>query len=131
MRGARIAIVAVITMTCLEGCSTLLEGMNQQILVSTDPPGSNCDIVREGKVIARIFETPRNVTVKKTKYDLTVKCRKPGYQDGMYLDHPRTAGAPFGNIDLNAGDGWVLDLADYQYGGAVNVTLVPVSPGHP
>ena len=130
MRGAPIAIVIILAITCLDGCSTLLEGMNQQILVSTDPSGSNCDIVREGKVIARVFQTPRNVTVKTTKYDLTVKCSKPGYQEGMYLDHPRAAGAPFGNIDLNAGHGWVMDLTDYQYG-AVNMTLVPASGSQP
>jgi hypothetical protein len=120
---------AVVAISCaLGGCSSVIEGTSQQILVNTNPAGADCELVREGNVIARVTATPGGATIKKTKHDITVKCNKPGYQEASYLNHSGAAGATFGNIILGGGVGWAIDSAsgaDNKYDGVVNVTLVP------
>jgi hypothetical protein len=114
----------------LSGCASVIEGTSQEILVNTNPAGANCEFVREGNVIARVTQTPGGATIKKTKYDITLKCNKEGFQEASYLNHSGAAGATFGNIVLGGGIGWAIDSAsgaDNKYDGVVNVTLVPVN----
>ena len=113
---------------CLSGCASIVSGTSQEIKVVTNPPGANCQFVREGSVIARVDNTPGGVTIRKTKHDITLKCTKEGYQEATYLNHSGAAGATFGNIILGGGIGWAIDSAsgsDNKYTGEVNVTLVP------
>lgn len=128
MKTANIALVAIISATGLSGCSSIIEGTSQEILVSSNPSGADCEFVREGNVIARVVQTPGGVTIKKTKHDITLKCHKDGYQEATYLNHSGAAGATFGNIILGGGIGWAIDSAsgaDNKYDGVVNITLVP------
>ncbi|MBA2587783.1 MAG: hypothetical protein H0U98_04065 [Alphaproteobacteria bacterium] len=134
MKTAGMALVAVIAATGLSGCSSVIEGTSQEILVNTNPSGANCEFVREGNVIARVTQTPGGATIKKTKHDITLKCQKDGYQEATYLNHSGAAGATFGNIILGGGIGWAIDSAsgaDNKYDGVVNITLVPngAAPG--
>lgn len=126
------AFAVAIAASSIGGCSSVIEGTSQQILVNTNPPGANCAFEREGQVIARVEQTPGGATIKKTKRDITVKCDKAGYQQATYLNHSGAAGATFGNIVLGGGIGWAIDSAsgaDNKYDGTVNITLVPVTPG--
>jgi hypothetical protein len=125
------ALAALGAAHCLGGCSSIIEGTSQEILVNTNPPGANCEFLREGNVIARVAETPGGVTIKKTKHDITLKCSKSGYGEATYLNHSGAAGATFGNIILGGGIGWAIDSAsgaDNKYDGVVNMTLSPVAP---
>lgn len=124
------AVAAAIAASCLAGCSSVIEGTSQEILVNTNPPGANCQFLREGNVIASVPATPGGVTIKKTKHDITLKCSKQGYQEATYLNHSGAAGATFGNIVLGGGIGWAIDSAsgaDNKYDGVVNMSLVPAS----
>src|SRR4051812_22968900 len=58
----------------LSGCASVIEGTNQVITVNTNPDGATCTLNRmpEG-VIGEIKNTPAGVTIRKTKYDITVK----------------------------------------------------------
>jgi hypothetical protein len=126
------AVAVAFAASCLGGCSSVIEGTSQEILVNTNPAGANCEFLREGNVIARVQQTPGGVTIKKTKYDITLKCSKPGYQEATYLNHSGAAGATFGNIILGGGIGWAIDSAsgaDNKYDGTVNMTMVPNMPG--
>jgi hypothetical protein len=129
------ALAVAVAASCVSGCSSIIEGTSQEILVNTNPPGASCEFVRQGNVIARVAQTPGGVTIKKTKYDIMLKCDKDGYQQGTYLNHSGAAGATFGNIILGGGIGWAIDSAsgaDNKYDGVVNVTLVPAGvPTHP
>jgi hypothetical protein len=58
---------------CLPGCASIIEGTSQEIMVNTTPDKAQCDLVREGNVIASIKETPASTVIKKTKYDMTIK----------------------------------------------------------
>jgi hypothetical protein len=123
---AALAVTAVAA--SLTGCSSIIEGTSQQILLNTNPTGADCTLERQGEVIARVQQTPGGATIKKTKYDITVRCAKAGFQEGTYLNHSGAAGATFGNIILGGGVGWAIDSAsgaDNKYDGVVNMTLVP------
>lgn len=116
----------------LSGCASVIEGTSQLITVNTNPSGADCSLNRNPEgVIGRVAGTPSGVTIRKTKYDITIKCDKPGYQEATYLNHSGAAGATFGNIVLGGGIGWAIDSAsgsDNKYDSPVNITLVPVTP---
>ena len=118
------------SLVILSGCSSIIEGTSQEITVNTNPSGAECSLEREGISIARVNPTPGAVTIKKTKHDITIVCKKPGYQDATYLNNSGAAGATFGNIVAGGGIGWAIDSAsgaDNKYDSPVNITMVPVS----
>jgi hypothetical protein len=126
-------VAAAVAASGLSACSSVIEGTSQEILVNTNPPGADCQFLREGNVIASVPATPGGVTIKKTKHDITLKCHKQGYQEATYLNHSGAAGATFGNIVLGGGIGWAIDSAsgaDNKYDGVVNMTLVPDNADH-
>lgn len=123
----RIVIVALMA-AGVAGCSSIVEGTSQELVINTNPNAADCALYREGIVIGRVNETPGGITVKKTKHDITIKCDKPGYQEATFLNHSGVAGATVGNIILGGGIGWAIDSAsgaDNKYDSPVNITLVP------
>ncbi len=122
-------IPAISIMTLALGaaaCSTIIEGRSQQITVNTSPADASCQLIRQDLPIATITPTPGSAYVEKTKYDIMIKCNKPGYQQATYLNHSGAAGATFGNIVLGGGIGWAIDSAagaDNKYDSPVNITL--------
>jgi hypothetical protein len=112
----------------LAGCSSIIEGTSQEITVNTNPSGASCAFMREGQPIGTVHPTPGAVLVKKTKYDITIVCDRPGFDQATYLNHSGAAGATFGNIVLGGGIGWAIDStsgADNKYDTPVNLTMVP------
>lgn len=121
----KIFIVALLALT---GCSSIIEGTSQEIMVNTTPEGADCALEREGYVIGRINPTPGAVTIKKTKHDMTIKCTKKGYETSTYFNKSDVAGATVGNVILGGGIGWAIDSAsgaDNKYTSPVNMTLLP------
>ena len=114
------------------GCATVFEGTSQTISVVTNPPGATCVFEREGKPIATLASTPGPLTIKKSKYDITVKCTKPGYQEADYLNHSGATATIAANIAvdvvLTAGISSIVDSADgadNKYDSVVNLSLIP------
>ena len=130
----RVVAAIVLPMSTLLGCATLLEGTSQEILVSTNPSGATCTLEREGQVIATINATPGAALVKRRKQDITVRCKKDGFQEATYVnDSGLASGAVAGNVAadllLTAGLSSIVDSAsgaDNQYENTVNVTMIPV-----
>ena len=118
----------------LLGCATLLEGTSQEILVSTNPAGATCTLEREGQAIATVTSTPGAALVKRRKHDITIKCRKEGFEEAVYInDSGLASGSVAGNVAadllLTAGLSSIVDSAsgaDNQYESAVNITLIPI-----
>jgi hypothetical protein len=82
-----------------------------------------------------VAQTPGSALVQKTKYDITVKCDKPEYEQAVYLNHSGVSAAIAGNIAadiiLTAGISSIVDSAtgaDNKYDTVVNLTLAPRAP---
>lgn len=124
----RKAILVLLSTSALAACSSIIEGRSQEIVVNTNPSGATCTLERNGMPIGTVSPTPSGVLIEKTKYDITVKCNKEGYQEATYFNKSGAAGATFGNIVLGGGIGWAIDSAsgsDNKYDSPVNLTMVP------
>lgn len=115
------------------GCATVFEGTSQEVSVVTNPPGAHCSFVRNGMEVGTIADTPGTANIRKSKYDVTIRCDKDGYQEADYLNHSGTTAAIAGNVAadvlLTAGLSSIVDSADgadNQYDSAVNITLLPL-----
>lgn len=131
LSAATIAAVGI----ALSGCATVFEGTSQEITVVTNPPGADCEFYRaDGKTVGHVASTPETVNIRKSKYDITIKCNKPGFQEGDYLNHSGTTATIAANVAadliLTAGLSSIVDSADgadNKYDSAVNITLMPTS----
>lgn len=117
----------------LSGCATVFEGTSQQITVVSNPSGASCVFERQGLQVGTIVSTPGTAKIRKSKYDITIKCDKPGYQEATYLNHSGTTATIAANVAadivLTAGLSSIVDSADgadNKYDSAVNVTLLPL-----
>jgi hypothetical protein len=120
--------------SALTGCATVFEGTSQDITVVSTPAGASCTFERQGLTIATIASTPQTVNVPKRKYDILIRCDKPGYQEATYLNHSGVSTLIAGNIAadlvLTAGLSSIVDSADgadNKYDSAVNITLLPIN----
>ena len=130
----RALLAAASLLPCL-GCVSVFEGTSQDIHVATSPSGAMCTFERQGQNIGTIVSTPGVLTVRKNKYDITIKCEKPGYEQASYNNHSGVSGAIAANIAvdilLTAGIASIVDSAngaDNKYDSVVNLTLIPVAP---
>ena len=129
-RGAAIAAMGI----ALSGCATVFEGTSQEITVNTNPEGALCVFQREGREVGRIGSTPGTANIRKSKYDITILCDKPGYAQASYLNHSGTTATIAANVAadliLTAGLSSIVDSstgADNKYDSAVNLSLTPLS----
>jgi hypothetical protein len=82
----------------LSGCASIVEGRSQTILVNTNPAGANCTFVRNNEPAGSVAATPNSILLEKTKYDLIIKCDKPGYDEATYFNKSGIDNWVFGNI---------------------------------
>lgn len=121
----KLLILAVLL--CIPGCSSIIEGTSQEILINTTPEKAKCVLKREGVAIATVDQTPGAATVKKSKEDIQIECTKKGYQKATYFNKSGVAGATAGNILAGGLIGWGIDSAsgaDNHYDSPVNITMV-------
>ena len=124
--------------TCASGCATLVgDGSSQQISVMSNPDGATCVFYRQGRPIGTVV-TPGNITVKRTKHDIDIKCDKPGYAQASYFNKSGLSSMVGGNIAadliLTAGISSIVDSAsgaDNEYTSNVMVGLTPISMTQP
>lgn len=119
----------------LSACASITEGTSQDISVVTNPAGASCVFERQGMNIGTIASTPATLNIPKRKYDVTIKCNKPGYQEASYLNHSGVTAVIAANVAtdllLTAGLSSIIDSstgADNKYDSAVNITLIPLQP---
>ena len=130
----RAPLMAGSLLSCV-GCVSVFEGTSQDIHVATSPASATCVFERQAQNIGTIISTPGVLTVRKNKYDITIKCDKPGYEQAAYNSHSGVSAAIATNIAvdilLTAGIASIIDSAngaDNKYDGVVNLTLIPVAP---
>ena len=120
---------------CLSGCVSVFEGTSQDISIVTNPIGASCAFMREdGRDMGTVGSTPGKLTVRKSKYDLTITCKKEGYQDAAYMNNSGTSAAIAANVAvdllLTAGISSIVDSAngaDNKYDSVVNITMIPLN----
>lgn len=118
--------IMLAAVSVLAGCSTIIEGTSQELVINTTPEGADCALEREGQVIGRVSETPGGITIKKSKHDITVTCKKKGYETAKFFNHSDVAGVTAANIILGGGIGWAIDSAngaDNKYTTPMNISL--------
>lgn len=116
--------------TIYTGCASILAGRSQTITLNSNPPGARCEVLREGRIVGTVENTPGAITLDKTKHDMDVVCKKEGFTEAKGFAESGTEGATFGNILLGGGIGWAIDSAagaDNKYPDVVTVNLVPVT----
>ncbi|WP_300295511.1 hypothetical protein, partial [Ferrovibrio sp.] len=113
----------------LGACSSLTEGTSQTLTFESDPPGAACELKRAGMIIGRAT-TPGTVLVQKTRADIEVTCRKPGYEDAVAQIPYDMAVSTIGNVLIGGGIGLIVDAASgasIKYNPVTSVTLVAKS----
>ena len=111
------------------GCASILSGTSQTITLNSNPPGARCELVREGRIIGTVENTPGAVTVRKTKHDIDVVCKKQGFTEAKEFAESGTDGSVFGNIILSGVVGWAVDSAagaDNKYPEVFTVNMTPI-----
>lgn len=117
----------------LPGCSSILSGTSDTISFDSNPPGADCQLVRDGNIIGNV-KTPGAVVVQKTKDDIHVTCKKAGYQEATGHLTSEIQAETWGNIILGGGIGWAIDSAsgaDNDYADHITITMVPLSAAQP
>jgi hypothetical protein len=123
---------ACIAATAIGGCSSVIEGRNQTIMINTNPAGAECGLYRQNLRIATVQNTPSSALIEKSKHDIWVVCVKQGYQQATYFNKSGVAGATVGNFILGGGIGWAIDSAsgaDNKYDSPVNISMIPSASG--
>jgi hypothetical protein len=122
-----ICIIGIIlTSTC--GCSTLTTGTSQSVTVNTDPTGAVCTLSRKGTAIAVVNPTPGTVSVDKSKNDISVLCKKDGYEEGAGVFDSKFQGMTFGNILFGGLIGLAIDAgsgAINKYPSMLTISMIP------
>ena len=120
---------ALVVLSMLGGCASIVSGQNQSIsVVSTnqgaDLAGARCSLVNDkGTWYAT---TPGSVTVHRSYKDLTVECTAPGADRGVAAVKSSTKAMAFGNIIFGGVIGVGVDTvsgAAYDYPSIVTVRM--------
>ena len=122
------ALFVAVVACSLCGCASIIAGTSQDITVSTEPAGADCELVRKGVVIGSVLETPGSVHVTKTKYDIAVYCRNAGYRTAVSGSLSGIEIAAFGDAIAGGPIGWGVDSAlgaDNHYDSPVIVRMIP------
>ena len=128
-----VAIMAVAA-TSLGACGTITQGTSQNITITSTPAGAHCDLDRKGEHVATLDKTPGVVKVDKTKNDILMTCKLPGYQDASTNLESGYGAGTFGNIILGGVIGWGIDEATgavNKYPSTAQITFVPVGSPTP
>lgn len=117
----------------LSGCGTITQGPTQTITFLSDPSGADCELWQNGRWRVATLTTPASITVRKTKYDMEMTCRKEGYQEGTTTLVSGYGLGTFGNFIIGGATGWAIDSAtgsDNKYPSTAVVSLKPLPPAH-
>jgi hypothetical protein len=125
---AAILILPVLLAGILSGCATVTSGTSQAVTVNTKPTGAICTLSRGGNDIAVVNPTPGSVTIDKSSKDVSVNCKKDGYNDGSAIFSSSLQAMTFGNILLGGVIGVAIDAgsgAMHKYPAMLSLTLLP------
>jgi hypothetical protein len=95
----------------VSGCATIVSGTSQTIAISTPPAdGATCTLSGGDDEQAQVT-TPGVVTVPRSKHDIQVDCKKPGWKEATGTIPSHFAGATLGNVLIGGAIGVGIDAA--------------------
>lgn len=109
-------------------CSTIVEGTDQTVSVTSEPEGAVCELTREGRTIGAINTTPGSIEVDRDSDDITVKCEKEGYLTSTGELPSEFEGMTLGNAIFGGIIGVAVDVstgASSEYPESINVVMIP------
>lgn len=124
-------LAALAGLLACSACASIVEGDDQAVDVDTVPVGAACELSRDGATIAQLAATPGSVRVSKSRDDIRVECRKPGYQTRSKRLVSEFETAALGNLILGGVVGLGVDAATgamHGYPSEVQLRLPP-DPG--
>jgi len=127
-----ITLLLLLSTNTLLGCSvySIVDAADptQEITIVTNPPDAHCLLFREGRLVAEVNSSPGSLVVDRTKYDMSLICKKDGYKDGNETLKSGIAATPFWDlIELNV-SGLAVNAvsgANNSYPGTTKITLIP------
>lgn len=117
-----VTLTAIALITTLSGCASITGTTTQNISVQTRTPDGKeikevqCDMINKRGTY--FVTTPGTIMISRSNDDLTVTCRKDGYDNGRAGVVSNTKGSMFGNILFGGGIGAVIDHSNgsaYEY----------------
>jgi hypothetical protein len=121
-------VLGITLLFIISGCATLTTGSSQAITINTKPSGATCTLTRNGMDLAVINPTPGSITVDKSKDDISVICRKEGYQENAAICSSSFQGMTLGNILFGGLIGLAVDIGSgsaHRYPPMLTLTLIP------
>jgi hypothetical protein len=114
----------------LSGCASVTGSSTQNISIQTRAPDgkevkeAQCDLINKRGTY--FLTTPGTIMISRSNDDLTVTCRKDGFDNGRAGVVSNTKGSMFGNILLGGGIGAIIDHntgSAYEYPTFVQVVM--------
>lgn len=109
------------------GCATVAAGTTQDIRIVSDPQGAQCQITRDGAVIASAT-TPALINVPRSKRDMTATCKVAGMDDVTETIPSYLQGGTVGNIIAGGLIGIAVDAASGANNNYLELTIVVFAP---
>jgi len=94
----RPASLRLLLLLALPGCATIVHGANQNLTVTTNPPGASCRLERDGQVVGIANPTPATVRITKGKSDIVATCTREGHDPTTHNHISEFGGATFANV---------------------------------
>lgn len=123
-----VQFVALLGLSFLPACATVVEGTTDTVTLVTEPAGARCAVAREGVELGQVSPTPGPLSVSKSRNPLTVSCDKADHLTTARTVESEFTGTTFGNLLLGGVIGAVADAAsgaNNRYPQTVSLTLVP------
>ena len=109
-------LVALLCAGSLVGCATLTKGTTQLVVVNTPGvPGATCTLT-SSSIGTQTVLTPGSIVLQKGMDNISVRCTKECYEDGVGVIASNMEGMTAGNIVLGGVIGLGVDAAS----GAMN-----------
>ena len=123
-------LLALLCLFWLPACSTIVEGDDQSITVTTNPSGAYCLFERDGHTVGVVNPTPGSTEVEKSKHDIAVRCSKEKHEDTIGVLSSSFENMTFGNIIFGGLIGVVVDASSgalHEYPPSISLDLPPIS----
>lgn len=129
-RNDYLRFLALLCLFWLPACSTIVEGDDQSITVTTNPSGASCLFERDGHTVGVINPTPGSTQIEKSKHDITVRCSKEKHEDTVGVLSSSFENMTFGNIIFGGLIGVAVDASSsalHEYPPSISLDLPPIS----